>query len=146
MWFPRSFLISSPSDSIRFYNIQDQDYCLIRCYAVRTLSDEKAKVNIRALDSGLEAVKSLVSGISGGNDTKKRVRSTEADSDHFIEALKARFPDLVSEAGDGTVLVNYIELIPLVTNAVNELRATVIRQQEEISSLQSTMTKTDTGI
>ncbi len=42
-----------------------------------------------------------------------------------VEQLKDAFPDLVYEQADGTVGVNYMELIPILVEAVNRLSAEV---------------------
>ena len=45
-------------------------------------------------------------------------------------------PDIVSETDDGTLAVNYIALIPILTTSIQELRAKIEELEAKIEELQ----------
>ena len=51
------------------------------------------------------------------------------------EQLEKTFPDLVYEQKDGTKSINYMEMIPLLVQSINELQAQIKEQQVVINSL-----------
>lgn len=120
-----SAFIYSSTDTILFRDKERGFYNLIRCKNIHTLSDARAKIDIRPLDAGLSATK----------DIGQRTSSKAKASIPFEEELARRFPNLVTRDSEGCLLVNYIELIPVLVNAVNELSEQAARQSDELKSL-----------
>lgn len=72
--------------------------------------------------------------MESGSDTTSvampvsEIQALSADRPHYgldIDQLKESFPELVYEQEDGTVGVNYLELIPILVQAINNLSAEV---------------------
>jgi len=120
----RTYIYSS-TDTILFRDKERGFYNFIRCENIRTLSDARAKIDIRPLDAGLSAAKDI------GQRTSGKAKS----SIPFEEELARRFPNLVTRDSEGCLLVNYIELIPVLVNAVNELSEKAARQSDELKNL-----------
>ena len=55
----------------------------------------------------------------------------------LAQEVQKLYPELVQEDGNGYMSVNYMELIPLLVNAVQELSAKVDAQDKQIKELQS---------
>lgn len=63
-----------------------------------------------------------------------------------VEQLKDAFPDLVYEQEDGTVGVNYMEMIPILVEAVNRLSAEVRVLKASVAHADGTGTSTTTTV
>ena len=105
-------------------------------------SDYRLKENIRELDSKGTMDKLMKMNVVQYNlknfdmplsDEKKTVKAFDKESpvvkdNHFgliAQELKELYPELVVEGQDGYLSVNYIEIIPLLIQSVQELKATV---------------------
>ena len=109
---------------------------------VTQTSDYRLKENIRQLDGG------NLSKLMDMNVVKYRLKNYEVNvgdtatvphyafdkdnpllkSDHYgliAQELKEIYPELVEEAADGYLSINYIELIPILIKSVQELKAKV---------------------
>ena len=62
------------------------------------------------------------------------------------EALKEVFPDLVYESQEGELCINYTEMIPLLVQSVNELRAQVVALQGGQAYQVAAKREVETGI
>lgn len=118
-------MMYSSTDTILFRDKELRLYNAIRCQSIRTLSDVRAKADIRLLDAGLSDTRGISTESHEGRSTERT----------FEEEIAIRFPNLVTRDPDGTLLVNYIELIPVLVNAVNELSEKAARQSEELKTL-----------
>ena len=109
---------------------------------ITNTSDYRLKENIRELDSKGTMDKLMKMNVVQYNlknfdmplsDEKKTVKAFDKESpvvkdNHFgliAQELKELYPELVVEGQDGYLSVNYIEIIPLLIQSVQELKATV---------------------
>ncbi len=117
-------------------------------------SDIRLKTNITGIKAGsLQKVKYLhpiqfqwkqVEDVIVQDTTVVKTPHFSSDIDlkqkHYgliAQEVQKVFPELVQEGGDGYLSVNYIELIPLLIQAVQELSAKVENQNKQIKELQS---------
>ena len=66
--------------------------------------------------------------------------ASDIDQKHYgfiAQDVQKLFPELVKEDGSGYLSVNYVELIPILVNAVQELSAKVEEQDKQIKELQA---------
>ena len=119
--------------------------------------------------SGLDdEMTSRLSGLQTVRFTEGDIRRTDASEQNLAtdkavksedvvhygitgESLHAVFPDLVNDEGNGQMSVNYLEMVPILVQAINELSTKIEEQQAEIAELRSfdnakAKTRSATGI
>lgn len=109
--------------------------------AVSSVSDEYERMAVTDKLSTLSATRyyteapvKQVALMEGASDTVSvaapvnEIQKLSAERSHYgldVEQLKESFPELVYEQEDGTVSVNYMELIPILVQAINNLSTEV---------------------
>jgi hypothetical protein len=86
-------------------------------------SDERLKDNITPISNALEKVASLSGNTFDWNDKTDKVGSETGVIAQEVQALG--LPDVVTERDDGYLAVRYEKLIPLLIEAIKELKAEV---------------------
>ena len=113
----------------------------VSSHAVSTQANEFGGSSVAEKLAGVSAVSYYEETAKDGNDVATlssdtasaatpaaATQSLGADRLHHglnIEQLKDAFPELVYEQADGTVGVNYMEMIPILVEAINRLSAEV---------------------
>jgi hypothetical protein len=101
-------------------------------------SDERLKYNIQPIENSLQ----LLSQLQG----KSYLWNPELQRDNkqhlglIAQQVEAVLPELVSEAKNGIKSVNYLGMIPVLINGVNELTQQAELQQQQIALLQQQIT------
>jgi len=121
-----------------FYTLGDADFRWLRVHALEgvvTTSDGRYKENIEDLPHGLESVMALrpvIFGWTGRPD----------DGRHYgliAQEVREVLPEVVSgdEGENGTLGMNYSELVPVLVKAVQDQQAEIDTQAEQIAGLEA---------
>ena len=86
-------------------------------------SDERLKDNITPIPNALERVASLSGNTFDWNDKTDKVGSETGVIAQEVQALG--LPDVVTERDNGYLAVRYEKLVPLLIEAIKELKAEV---------------------
>ena len=125
-----------------------------RSLSIYQTSDARLKTNITDIKTdAIQKVKCLhpvqyqwqqVEDVVKNDTATIRVQHFSKDVDlkqqHYgflAQELQKLFPELVQKEGDGYLSVNYIELIPIMVQALQELSAKVEEQDKQIKALQT---------
>lgn len=84
----------------------------------------KAK-SVPKLEIPIDADIDSLECIDNSEEEPSEIERLAAERVHYgidVNTLKESFPELVYEREDGTVAVNYMELIPVLVQAINELK------------------------
>ena len=141
-------------DKIVFYNSSTSRYNNIEVGSVLNYSDAKAKENVQNLTSGLNtilslrpvsyqwkeegAVPSVMSDVALGDSTNVSYGSdynSHSQIGFIAQEVEEVLPEAVETNDSGDKLVNYIAMIPLLVQSVQELQATVEAQAQVIERL-----------
>lgn len=130
--------IFSGSNTIDFYG--EEGYNVIRCGRFYIISDARIKENIRPLENSLF--------LNHHSDRQKKASAAQIDvveespaesitnpDDDLLQLIRENYPNLVEEGVNGTVLVNYAELVPLLVKALQEIQEKVDDQNKRIAAL-----------
>ena len=104
--------------------------------AFTNISDSRFKEEIEPLEMGLETLSKI-------NPKQYFLKNDPLHVTHFgivADALQSVIPNLVytnEQDNDNLLSINYIELIPVLINAVNELSQKVDAQDKKIKALQT---------
>lgn len=96
-------------------------------------SDRRKKTNIKEIGGPLDKI-GRITGYEF--DWKKAYRREGSQYGLIAQEVQKVLPKAVNERNDGTLAVDYNQTIPLLTNAVKELRNRVESQQEQIENQQ----------
>lgn len=158
------YLTALTFDTICYYDNEKDDSfhfnCDVSTTGVFVTSDKRLKQNIEYLGHSTDELK-MISPISYRLNTRGRNVSTTGDeNDLLAEQLETKhknsnsrygfiaqevqevFPELVKTDADGYLSVDYIGFIPLLVDAVNELKAITAEQEETIAILTSQLEET----
>lgn len=158
------YLTALTSDTICYYDNEKDDSfhfnCDVSTTGVFVTSDKRLKQNIKYLGHSIDELK-MISPISYRLNTRGRnVSATGDENDLLAEQLETKrktsnsrygfiaqevqevFPELVKTDADGYLSVDYIGFIPLLVDAVNELKAITAEQEETIAILTSQLEET----
>lgn len=80
------------------------------------------------------------------NDVPIQTRMSEKRYGLATDQLKETFPELVYEDANGNVSVNYIEMVPLLVQSVNELQERISVLEDENESLKSALGGDDISV
>lgn len=154
--YPRIF---GTLDRISFHG--DTAYNSIIVAKVYTLSDLKAKTNVKPLKSSLDVMMRLqpvsyqwkqranvaTQAVKGGDELASVSDSplygpcgeTGLQYGFIAQEVEKVLPDVVTTGDDGSKLIDYTAIIPLLVQSVQELQATVEAQAATIDRLQATL-------
>lgn len=96
-------------------------------------SDKRYKENEKVISSSLSSIKKLDGKSYNFTQKAKTMRafSDERNLGFIAQDVKEVFPELVREDNNGYLAVNYIGLIPVLTEAVKELDSKISKVEEE---------------
>lgn len=87
-----------------------------------TISDE----DLAGLDSlEIEAIKRNRAELGEESDVIAKQSHAKQHYSLNVEQLEAAFPDLVYENENGTICINYVEMVPILVQAIKELKAEI---------------------
>jgi len=134
--------------------------------AIVLTSDERVKENIKNIDKSLDKLKLLKSvsyNFKGVNENAVKTENSLKNSGvenkpafnpqnnkdsygrnyygFLAQDIQKLFPDLVYKDSAGMLGVDYIGIIPLLVNALNEQEITIATQNEKISDLETRLSK-----
>ena len=156
--YPR---IAGTGNQIVFYNTFTSTFNSIQVANVYNYSDERAKTNIKNLDSGLNTILGLrpVSYDWKQNNENSRSISVGNENNSFgpnednrkqygflAQELEQVLPDAVATDENGTKLINYTAIIPHLVQSIQELQAVVAEQATIIENLSSTPIETRSAV
>ena len=140
--------ISGTGDCVVFYNSLTGKFNSIKVKEVFQSSDLRLKSNIKTLSSGLETIMNLRPvSFTWNNSIKNNTISTrlnssipnmEEEKSHYgfiAQEVEEVLPDIVQEEEDGTKLVNYSAMIPMLVQAIQEMQVTIENQNRKIEAL-----------
>ena len=130
-------LIGTNKNSIDFYDEDRDSYNSIRCSSFQVVSDARLKQNIENLNGTLSMLDGF--GVSEKPLQQEGVRRSPASeynsATEFLNFVKKYYPELIEEGNNGVILMNKLELIPMLVDAISELKTRVESQKERISEL-----------
>lgn len=126
---------------------------------VLVFSDQKIKSNIKTMESAMELIKKLRPVTYDFNTSKypELYLSKEPQFGFIAQEVRAIIPGMVQDVikpefqdkegninskGGAYSALNYIELIPVLTKAIQEQQATIEKQQQQLDELKSLLTGT----
>lgn len=144
--------IGGTGDQIVFYTSSTHTYNSIQVSNVYNYSDARAKTNIQTLTTGLDDVLALHPvTYNWKTNAMAKTRSLAAVSDtlsaygpqedkamqygFLAQEVEKVMPDVVKTDESGRKLINYTAIIPVLVQAVQELKQTVDNQQATINEL-----------
>ncbi len=169
---PANPRLAGTGDQVVFYNTDTNKFNSIQVANVYNYSDARAKKNIRTLSSGLDAVLALrpvsynwKDNVSEDNPVIHKSKAMPGaardsvfaasgpSSDHALQygflaqEVEQVIPDAVITDENGMKLVNYTAIIPMLVQAVQDLKATVEVQAQQLEAMNQTsvMSKTVTA-
>lgn len=130
-------LIGTNKNSIDFYDEDRDSYNSIRCSSFQVVSDARLKQNIENLNGTLSILDEF--GTSEKPLQQEGIRRSSASeyssATEFLNFVKKYYPELIEEGNNGVILMNKLELIPILVDAISELNTRVESQKERISEL-----------
>lgn len=142
--------ITGSNDVVSFYNVHTKQFVRIQARNVSIASDEKFKENIKTYSDGLASImqlrpvtynwkKSMFKYDSNALEAKGLTADKDENKQYgFIaQELEKIMPDIVETDENGNKLVNYIALIPVLVQSVQEMQATIESQALRIEELSS---------
>lgn len=127
--------ISGSGNKIKFYDNNYKLYNSIRCSYFNTMSDSCLKHDVRPLaeNESLRKFSAMLNDVA----VEKTASSSTIESDSFIKILESNFPTLVRRGDDGTTLVNYVELLPLIVRQIQDAEKELEEICNEVELLKS---------
>lgn len=110
---------------------------MVRCSTLVVISDKNAKTNIKPISSAIEKVKSL-NGVSyNWIDTKQPERSYDNSTQlgFLAQDVEKVIPEAVGHDGNGGYGMNYIAIIPVLTEAIKEQQVSIEVMKQENAEL-----------
>lgn len=118
--------LAGHGDEIVFYNSSTNKYNSIRVLNVYYHSDARAKTNIMNFNRGLDVINQLrpvtYNFINEGQGMR---RSSQQEIGLLAQEVESIIPGAVITDDDGSMLINYNALIPVLIDAVKTLQAEV---------------------
>lgn len=145
------------SNRLVFYSVNRNLYNDIICRDIIQISDVNLKTNITPLYRNYNREVAVYADIIRNNisDSVHRLNpvsfnwknnsaqysSTSKEYGFIAQEVKLVFPDLVTEATNGELCINYIALIPILTATIQELTDRVEVLEKQIQNLQDQLIK-----
>lgn len=134
---PAATRLASHYDQVVFYNTKTGIFNSIQVKNVYNQSDARDKTNIQTLNQGLNLISQLrpvrydFRDQNAESKSKFRLGGAGKEIGLLAQDVEEVIPDIVLTDPDGKKLVNYTALIPILIDAVKELKA-------ELDELKST--------
>lgn len=127
--------VSNADGDLEFYNQGVKEVEFTDDGAINILSDERAKYNIKNLDTALP----LLSQLSPKTYQYKHSRSGKTSYGFLAQEVEKIFPDFVKKGGDNVndngYTLNYFSFIPVLIKAVQEQQNQIQSKDAEIIKL-----------
>ena len=129
--------ISGNGGYIVFHN--NTDFNDIYVKNVYTASDARLKSDIKPLNGALSLTKRLKPKSYGwaSPSAPSNGKTSKQEMGFLAQDLEELIPEAVTTDSDGTKLVNYNTIIPVLAGAIQELEATVAALQARIAELEA---------
>lgn len=129
--------ISGNDGYIVFHN--NTDFNDIYVKNVYTASDARLKSDIKPLEGALSLTKRLKPKSYGwaSPSAPSNGKTSKQEMGFLAQDLEELIPEAVTTDSDGTKLVNYNTIIPVLAGAIQELEATVAALQARIAELEA---------
>ncbi len=144
--------LSGTGNEIVFYNTFTHTFNNIQVAEVYNYSDERAKTNIKTIDNGLTTILNLRPVSYNWKQTMTLSRTSEktdlaadVENEHktkigFIaQEVEKIFPEAVMTDTEGRKLINYVAIIPLLVQSIQELQSQVNEQATIIERLNTSL-------
>lgn len=124
---PAATRLASHLDQVVFYNTQTNKFNSIQVKSVYNYSDARAKTNIQPLNNCLTKLMQLKTysyKFKDENQVATRTFAKGGNANEYgllAQEVETVLPELVITDPDGNKLINYIELVPMLLNAVQSL-------------------------
>ncbi len=122
---PAATRLASHSDQVVFYNTQTNTFNSLQVRSIYNYSDIRGKTNIQPLANCLPRLMKLRTYSYKFKDditANKFVKGGNANEYGLLaQEVETVFPELVITDPEGKKLINYLELIPMLLNAVQNL-------------------------
>lgn len=145
--------LAGTGNQIAFYNTFTSTFNSIQVADIYNYSDQRAKTNIKTLDSGLNTILNLRPVSYNWKKDDKTANSVSVASEEstpnsfgpnagdkrqygfLAQEVEKVLPDAVATDDKGNKLINYTAIIPHLVQSIQELQAVVARQATEIENL-----------
>lgn len=149
---PANPRLAGTGDQVVFYNSETSTFNSIQVANVYNYSDERAKEDVQNLTTGLNSIlqlrpvtyhwKSPSSGDVATTSTTVSVAngpSEDAQQQYgfLAQEVESVLPDAVKTDEEGHKMINYMAIIPMLVQAVQELQATVEEQANVLSMIKN---------
>lgn len=149
---PANPRLAGTGNQVVFYNTKTSTFNSIQVANVYNYSDARAKENVQSLTTGLNTILQLRPvtynwKISSSKDvattsTTTSVANGPAEDDQqqygfLAQEVESVLPDAVKTDEEGHKMINYIAIIPMLVQAVQELQATVETQANMLSMIKN---------
>lgn len=124
---PAATRLASHLNQVVFYNTQTSKFNSIQVQSVYNYSDARAKTNIQPLNNCLAKLmqmKTYSYKFKDENEVATRTFVKGGNANEYgllAQEVETVLPELVITDPDGNKLINYIELVPMLLNAVQYL-------------------------
>lgn len=125
---PAATRLASHLNQIVFYNTKTNTFNSIQVKSVYNQSDARDKTNIQTLNQGLNLISQLrpvrydFKNKDAESSAKFRLGGEGKEIGLLAQDVEQVLPDIVLTDPDGKKLINYTALIPILIDAVKELR------------------------
>ena len=125
---PAATRLASHYDQVVFFNTQTSTFNSIQVKNVYNQSDARDKTNIQTLSQGLNLISQLrpvrynFKNQDARSMTKFRLGGEGKEIGLLAQDVEQILPDIVLTDPDGKKLINYTALIPILIDAVKELK------------------------
>lgn len=143
---PANPRLAGTGGSIAFYNTLESKFNNIQVANVYNYSDARAKENVKTISSGLNTIMQLrpvtynwkQNVLSSSNGVSTYAVGPEIEKTQYgflAQEVEKLLPDAVETDADGHKLINYMALIPMLVQAVQDLQSTIETQAIQIEKL-----------
>ena len=124
---------STYGTAVTSYGYQDIYVQTVYCY-----SDSRAKQNVVNLSNSTSKIMNMRPvSYEFKNRNESKGRKTNRDVGFLAQELQTVLPEAVVTTEDGEMLVNYMAVIPLLTNAIQELNVRIEELEAELKSVKN---------
>jgi len=99
-------------------------------------SDRRIKDNIRGLDNALDIVMQLEGHSYMLNEEASRMQDAPVHTGFLAQEVEQVLPELVRQDENGLRAVNYLEVVPILTEALKDQDLQIASQEEELAALE----------
>lgn len=126
---PAATRLASHYDQVVFYNTQTNTFNSLQVKNIYNQSDARDKINIQTLNQSLNLISQLkpvrydFKNKNAESSAKFRLGGAGKEIGLLAQDVEQVLPDIVMTDPDGKKLINYTAIIPILIDAVKELKA-----------------------